>query len=64
MVSNLSFRGPAKMIDSDDGLLIGLEAELVSDGHKHGRQLIELPTFASRQPEQVPLWAQRNLLRL
>ena len=48
MVSNLSFRGPAQMIDSDDGLLIGLEAELVSDGHKHGRQLIELPTFASR----------------
>jgi hypothetical protein len=48
MISNLSFRSPSKMIDTEDGLLIGLEAELVSDGINHGRQLIELPTFASR----------------
>jgi hypothetical protein len=48
MISNLSFRKPAKMIDTEDNLLIGLEAELVSDGVNLGRQLIDLPTFASR----------------
>lgn len=48
MLSNLSMRSPAQMVDIEDGLLIGLEAELVSDGHSHGRQMIELPTFASR----------------
>lgn len=48
MLSNLSFRSPAQMVDAEDNLLIGLEAELVSDGHNLGRQLIELPTFSSR----------------
>lgn len=33
MLSNLSFRSPSKMIDTEDNRLIGLEAELVSDGH-------------------------------
>ena len=47
-ISNLSFRSPSKMIDAEDGLLIGLEAELVSDGTKLGRHLMDLPTFSSR----------------
>ena len=47
-ISNLSFRSPAKMIDTEDGLLIGLEAELVSDNVNLGRHLMDLPTFASR----------------
>lgn len=48
MLSNLSMRSPAKMIDTEDGLLVGIEAELVADGHSHGRGLIELPVFSSR----------------
>lgn len=48
MLSNLSMRSPAKMVDTDDGLLVGIEAELVSDGHSHGRGLVELPVFQSR----------------
>lgn len=48
MLSNLSFRSPSKMMDTEDGMLVGLEAELVSDGNHLGRQLIEMPTFASR----------------
>ena len=48
-LSNVSFRKPSKMVDSDDGLLIGIEAQVVVDKtFDMGRQLIELPTFASR----------------
>lgn len=36
------------MIDAEDGLLIGLEADLVVDERKLGRQLIEIPAFNSR----------------
>lgn len=44
----LSFRSPSQMIDAEDGLLIGLEADLVVDERKLGRQLIEIPAFNSR----------------
>jgi len=48
-LSNVSFRKPSKMVDSEDGLLIGIEAQVVVDEKfDMGRQLIELPTFASR----------------
>lgn len=49
MVSNLSLRSPAKMIDTEDGLLVGIEAELVADSTiVLGRQLMDMSVFMSR----------------
>jgi hypothetical protein len=48
MLSNLSFRKPSKMVDAIDGLEIGFEADILSDGKRKGRQLVRLDRFTSR----------------
>lgn len=48
MLSNLSFRSPVKMCDASDGVMVGIEADLHSDGKAYGRHLMDMPTFQSR----------------
>lgn len=47
-ISNLSFRNPAKMIDTEDGMFVGLEADLYADKLSVGRQSIDLHSFSTR----------------
>jgi hypothetical protein len=44
----LSFDNPNKLLDLDDGTLLGLEVDMYSDGVHHGRQHIPMTTFKSR----------------
>lgn len=48
MVSNIAFVKPSVTMDSADGLMLGIEAEVVADGQSCGRQLIQARTFQSR----------------
>jgi hypothetical protein len=48
MISNIAFRKPSKLVDALDGLEIGFEVDVMSDGKKKGRQLARLDRFATR----------------
>lgn len=48
MLSNIAFRKPSKMVDAIDGLEIGFEADVVSDGKRKGRHMLRLDKFTSR----------------
>lgn len=47
-LSNISFVKPSVTLDSNDGLMLGIEADVLSDGSRYGRQLIPARTFQSR----------------
>lgn len=48
MLSNIAFTSPAIMVDSEDTLTLGVEAELYSDGRNIGRHLLPSRVFQSR----------------
>lgn len=47
-VSNIAFIAPSIMVDSEDSLTLGVEAELVSDRQRMGRHLMPSRVFQSR----------------
>lgn len=47
-LSNISMIRPAVMIDAEDGLMLGVEAEIAAGERRHGRHLITSKTFQSR----------------
>lgn len=48
MISNIAFRKPVQLVDAEDGMVLGLEAELLCDSRSVGRHAIPGKTFASR----------------
>lgn len=48
LLSNISFVKPAVTVDAADGLTLGIEADVVTDGSPSGRHLISARTFQSK----------------
>lgn len=48
-LSTVSFSKPVRLVDSEDYLQVGMEANVVSEKIDQGRQLISMQTFASRK---------------
>lgn len=47
-LSNISFVKPSVTLDGQDGLTLGIEVDILSDGARCGRQLVPARTFQSR----------------
>jgi hypothetical protein len=47
-LSNLSFRKPAVLIEADEGLVVGFEADIMADNERKGRHMVALKNFTSR----------------
>lgn len=47
-LSNVAFIKPAITIDTDDGMMLGIESDIMTDGQPCGRHLIPAKTFQSK----------------